>query len=714
MSIDARLQVLNNYISSGYSLVPIPAGQKGPNIPRWQSLRITSADEIPDGSNIGIILGTASSGLVCVDLDHAKAVELAAEFLPETGMIGGRGSVASLHWFYRTTGEMKKRAYSSSCKQKFIEILADGQQVVVGPSVHPDGTQYSVVIGEPALIEQEELIESVQRLFNACLVETGLSVASGVPLPTVLLPVTSGHVTQDLYTVLVQHGAGIYGEGTTAQGNAGFYVRCPGEAFHTTKNNTKDCMVWTGTGGGWQARCQHTSCGVDSWAAYKSQLDPLWIPFAESISFVNATPTTLPKPPVVQEPFPDECLNPGGTLSRIIQQNLSTAMYPMPELALAGALALMSLITGRKVQDRRELRTNGYYLGLASAGSGKNFARQLNSKIMTTLGADEYIGPSKLKSSAGLVNALVAQPSCLFQLDEISRLLHTMKNPKEAPHLYDIGSVMLEAYGEANTVWKPGAYADSKKNPIIDQPHLVVYGTAVPEEFWSSITVSNLTDGLLGRMMVFEFTGKTTLTESEIQPLCPLMLFEVEQWLKYEPAGSGNMKHYSPTPTIIQHTTEAWSRYWDHTKMIVNGKPNESEVVKGIWRRTAEKTGKLAILSACSRICPRDNAFPTIELSDVQWAIKLSNWLTRRLLGQAGIYVAENQHQDNLNRILRLLVDWTSVDAIGQKVRWMRARDRNELIAAAIIDGLIETRTVDTTGRPRTEWRSLDSARTLF
>ena len=148
--------------------------------------------------------------------------------------------------------------------------------------------------------------------------------------------------------------------------------------------------------------------------------------------------------------------------------------------------------------------------------------------------------------------------------------------------------------------------------------------------------------------------------------------------------------------------------------MIVNGKPNESEVVKGIWRRTAEKTGKLAILSACSRICPHNNAFPTIELSDVQWAIKLSNWLTRRLLGQAGIYVAENQHQDNLNRILRLLADWTSVDAIGQKVRWMRARDRNELISAAIIDGLIETRTVDTTGRPRTEWRSLDSARTLF
>jgi len=701
-----RVEIIEQYIARGFSVVPIPAGKKGPVVKSWQKLRLKSANAFSADSNCGIILGEASGGLVVVDLDHAVAVELADRYLPPTDMIGGHGE--RTHWFYRVEGTMKKRAYSTTDKTLLIELLADGQQVVAGPSVHENGEIYSNLVGEPATLTQEALLEALDRLHIACKDRLGVGNLSHMTIDTAKAPST----LDDLHATLLRIGATVLSDGLTANGTAGFCVVCPGEHLHTQRNGPKDCLVWIGSAGGFQAKCVHSSCGVDSWHAFKQshgmpahRIMPITVEDSEDLK-----PETREKPPE----FPADCLDPGGTLSRIINQNLSTAMYPMPELALAGALALMSLITGRKVQDRRELRTNGYYLGLASAGSGKNFARQLNSKIMTTLGADEYIGPSKLKSSAGLVNALVAQPSCLFQLDEISRLLHTMKNPKEAPHLYDIGSVMLEAYGEANTVWKPGAYADSKKNPIIDQPHLVVYGTAVPEEFWGSITVSNLTDGLLGRMMVFEFTGKTTLTESEIQPLCPLMLFEVEQWLNYEPSSGGNLKNYSPTPTIIQHTEEAWSRYWDHTKMIVNGKPNESEVVKGIWRRTAEKTGKLAILSACSRICPRDNAFPTIELSDVQWAIKLSNWLTRRLLGQAGIYVAENQHQDNLNRILRILRDWTSAAEIGHKVRWMKARDRNELISAAIVDGLIETRVIETGGRPRNEWRSLESSRSLI
>ena len=698
------------YIDDGYAVVPIPAKKKGPVIPGWQSLQIKDVSVISEGSNLGIILGKPSGGLVCVDLDHESAVELAPKFLPPTGLIAGRDGAGKVHWFYRVEEPMRKIAFTSACKTRIIEILAEGQQVVAGPSVHPDGGIYDVLDGSPAEVSQKRLVKCVEELFSACLLKLGMS-SNQKTSGNLTAFIPSNANVSDLYSTLIQHGASILGEGSTPSGNIGYYVVCPGESFHTTANNKKDCMVWIGSCGGWQARCQHSSCGVNSWNEFKSALDPMWISNNAIISFKDIKPTVENNTPIeeVAEPFPQDCLRPGGTISRIINQNLSTAMYPMPELALAGALAMMSVITGRKVQDRRELRTNGYYLGLAAAGSGKNFARQLNAKILMSLGADDTLGPSKLKSSSGLVNALVAQPACLFQLDEISRLLHTMRNPKESPHLYDIGSVMLEAYGEANALWKPGAYADSKKNPIVDQPHLVVYGTAVPDEFWGSITVGNLTDGLLGRMMVFEFSGETVLTESELTPLNEDMLSEIKAWLSYEPAGSGNLKNFSPRPTVIQHTDEAWTRYWGHTKDIVNGKPDESQVVKGIWRRTAEKTGKLAILSACSRISPVDGLFPVIELCDVNWAIKLSNWLTRRLLNQAGLYVAENQHQDNLNRILRLIPDWTRQECIGAKVRWMKARDRNELIASAIIDGLIEQRSVDTSGRSRTEWRRLSA-----
>jgi hypothetical protein len=267
---------------------------------------------------------------------------------------------------------------------------------------------------------------------------------------------------------------------------------------------------------------------------------------------------------------------------------------------------------------------------------------------------------------------------------------------------------MLEAYSEANVFWKPGCYADAKKNPEIDQPHLVVYGTAVPKEFWASLTVDNMTDGLLGRMMVFEHQGWPDLVEQELLPLCPKLLSEVEAWLKYEPASTGNLGKRSPVPTTLAHTPEAWERYLEHTRAIVKGKPGESSTAMGVWRRTAEKTGKLAILSACSRQPPVSGQPPVIELRDVQWAIRLSNWLTRCLLVQAGLYVAENQHEDSLKRILRILTDWTSTEELGRRVRWMKARDRRELVNGAVADGLIECRQIDSGTRPKTEYRRAD------
>jgi hypothetical protein len=48
------------------------------------------------------------------------------------------------------------------------------------------------------------------------------------------------------------------------------------------------------------------------------------------------------------ESFPLDCLQIPGLIGDLIQHNLKTAHYPLPELALAGALAVMSTVTGAK------------------------------------------------------------------------------------------------------------------------------------------------------------------------------------------------------------------------------------------------------------------------------------------------------------------------------------------------------------------------------
>ena len=87
------------YIERGWAPVPIPARQKGPQIPGWQRLRMSVSD-VPryfsNVQNIGIITGKASGWLVTVDLDCPEAVALAGRFLEPT-LTGGRESVPDGH-----------------------------------------------------------------------------------------------------------------------------------------------------------------------------------------------------------------------------------------------------------------------------------------------------------------------------------------------------------------------------------------------------------------------------------------------------------------------------------------------------------------------------------------------------------------------------------------------------------------------------------------
>ncbi len=151
-------------VEMGYLPIPIPPRSKGPNIPKWPEYRLAPGDtdqaarDFPEGSNIGILLG--HDGLVCVDLDHETALELAPQFLPKTGCILGRTGRPACHWFYRIMGEAPRtKHFPAKIAGKSINLmdrLGLGSQVLVGPSVHPSGAIYDSLslAGTPA--EREE------------------------------------------------------------------------------------------------------------------------------------------------------------------------------------------------------------------------------------------------------------------------------------------------------------------------------------------------------------------------------------------------------------------------------------------------------------------------------------------------------------------------------------------------------------------------------
>lgn len=403
--------------------------------------------------------------------------------------------------------------------------------------------------------------------------------------------------------------------------------------------------------------------------------------------------------------FPPDCLKPPGLIADIVDYNLSTALYPQPELALAAAIALVATITGRKLAAPDGCRTNVFVLGLSPTGSGKEHARKINKEILVRAGGEKLVGPERIGSHAGVVAWIGERPTLLFQLDEIGRLLETMKQPGKAAHLFNIATVLMQLYGASDTLFIGDAYADVKKTKTIDQPHAVIYGTSTPAQFWGSLTAENITDGFLGRFMPFESSAGYVMAADPSQAEIPEEIIDaVKWWVSFNPGGNLSAEH--PQPVKAKYGAGAGERLREHLRAIGERRQKDSPTAAAIWSRSGGKAAKLALILAASRqaYCGEFR----IDRGDVDRAIRLSNWLTRRTLQMVFDHVSENENEAKAKRLLRLIGAPITASQLARQSQWMKARERRELIGDLLEAGFIVAETAETKGRPTTVYRRVN------
>jgi hypothetical protein len=349
-------------------------------------------------------------------------------------------------------------------------------------------------------------------------------------------------------------------------------------------------------------------------------------------------------------------------------------------------------------------------MGLAPSGGGKERARKLNREVLHAAGHGEVCGPERIGSHAGIISALAENWNTLFQIDEIGRLLATMQSAQNAPHLFNIASVLMQIYSSSDTIWQADAYGDRKKCKVLHYPHCVVYGTSVPGGFWESLTEENLSDGLIGRFLVFENPEYVDYQEPADIGLSQSIVDRARNWLEYR-THSGNLggmtNHEGAKPQRVHADEQATERLRAHAMQISAKRKNEDPVNAAIWSRHAEKTNKIAMLFACSRWA-ESSPWPTIRLTDADKAVRLNNWLTRRMLRRAGLHVAANQTEKDLLKVLRILQsqeEWTQAE-LSRKMRWLKARDRREILLSLQESGDIVAEERQTKGRTAVIYRA--------
>ena len=171
-TMGAYAQCAEELIALGYAAVPIMGGTKAPGffcaglwvpLPAWQRRFL---DKTPSQqqralwskgeTGIGVVGGRASHGLIGVDVDtDDSAIKPALmQVLPKSPVrkIGAKGETA----FYYGPDIAASRSWNIDSK-RVCDLIADGRQTVLPPTMHPDGVPYRWLEQPLAAFKPEEL-----------------------------------------------------------------------------------------------------------------------------------------------------------------------------------------------------------------------------------------------------------------------------------------------------------------------------------------------------------------------------------------------------------------------------------------------------------------------------------------------------------------------------------------------------------------------------
>lgn len=426
--------------------------------------------------------------------------------------------------------------------------------------------------------------------------------------------------------------------------------------------------------------------------------------FGEQMPVQAAEPD--PEPAVDDPgPVPVDLLRIPGFIGQVMDHCLATAPYPEPTLAFCGAATLLATLVGRKVRDAGDNRSNLYLLGLANSGAGKDHPRKVNQRILHAVGLASQLGDS-FASAEGIEDRMLVSPTMLFQTDEIDALLISIKESKDG-RAERMMQTLLKFYSASNALYHLRVKAGQEPG-LIDQPCLSIFGTAIPQHFYESLSAKMLSNGFFARMLVLEAGRRGTGQEAASQEVPDSVLATARAWADFMPIAGANLGQVHPSPVVVPAARDAAELQRqiraEADRHYATREAAGDQMGMALWARAAEKVRRLALIYACSQ----RQVQPEISEPGVAWAWRLVAHQTRRMLAMATVHVYESDFDARQKRALRAIQaagGSLRQELFSKALRTLPARERDEVVANLIQTGQIVADIEESGGRPRTIYR---------
>lgn len=645
------IDVARSYLDRGWMPVPVPFRTKRPVISEWQHFAI-SDDDLPThfnntSQNVGVLLGTASNGLVDIDLDCSQAIYLADQFLPATEGVFGRKSKPRSHRLYVVTESVGAVCRfcdvvkdASGKQPALVEYRSTGGQTIFPGSVHEAGEPIEWENDQPYHVDDGAmLLRSVKRLAAASLLARHWP-GSG-SRHDARLALTGG---------LIRAG---WNEADTAHFVNAVESIQPAQAKDTKKDGQNAAKTSA------KRSSDQKTTGFPRLAKLLGDhghaiVDKVreWLEIVPEIEVPETEPDELPA-----RQFPAHLLSPPGRVGSLVAWINATAIMPQPIFALANALAFWGVVVGRKVAYDRT-RTNLYCIGIGDSGCGKEWSRTAIKKVVAATGIDDLLGGEDIASDTGLMKAVERSKSVLFQIDEVGHFFGNLNNKYAGIHQKNIAPAFTKLFSSA-TVKVIGKEFANGDRIIIDQPNVGLYGTTVPEKLFGGMSPAEVSDGFLARMLMFRTTDMDP-EETDAKEFDPPsdLIESIIAWHNRNdlPRAAGNLAAVmNHKPIQVPATPEAEAIFAKIGKLASERKKElrTGSGLDSIWARAPEHVRKLSLVIASG--CAFEASELRITGDIAQYASDLTAFVLDDLVASIRDSIAGSDFERDLQAIVKIV-----------------------------------------------------------
>lgn len=390
---------------------------------------------------------------------------------------------------------------------------------------------------------------------------------------------------------------------------------------------------------------------------------------------------------------------PAGILGDVVDYILAQAPYPVYEIALAGALGLMSGICGR-AYNVLGTGLNQYIMLLAATGSNKEAMSSGVNKIITAVANTEYpairqfIGPSDMASGTGLIRHLSEAPSPCFVAitGEIGLRLQQMSSTNANAGDVTLRRTLLQLYQESGAGQTHNAmvYADKKNNiEPIHSPAFSWLGESTPEEFYKSLSEEQIASGLIPRFLIIEYKGSVVEpSDHYYKAAVPVPLVQNIRALADTVI---KMLVERQQVVEVQFTQEAYMMHQSFRSYCnVHRNDSAKEAFKQLWNRVHLKANKIAALLAIAH----NYYSPMIDPHMYRWAVSLVLTDVKNIVGKfetGGVGVAENQDAEQIQS-MRQAIAHAAQQPPGYYKHWSAKMHGDYVMPLRFIQSLVAAR----------------------